>query len=98
MSKSSSKNLANNGPSPNTKTPLEGYEDLVFLKNIISSPNIHAGDYTYYDDKRYGANNFEENNVLYNYQPDRVKLVFGKLGQWFFCHKVRCAAFYGWPN
>jgi virginiamycin A acetyltransferase len=40
------KNLANNGPNPNNKTPLEGYEDLVFLKNIISSPNIQAGDYT----------------------------------------------------
>ncbi|HJK86167.1 MAG TPA: CatB-related O-acetyltransferase [Candidatus Megaira endosymbiont of Nemacystus decipiens] len=78
MSKNNSKNLANKGPNPNTKTPLDGYEDLVFLKNIISSPNIHVGDYTYYDDKRYGAKNFEENNVLYNYQPDRVKLVFGK--------------------
>ncbi len=31
-----------------------------------------------YNDKWYGAKNFEENNVLYNYQPDRVKLVFGK--------------------
>lgn len=78
MSKNNSKNLANKGPNPNTKTPLDGYEDLVFLKNIISSPNINAGDYTYYDDRRYGAKNFEENNVLYNYQPDRVKLVFGK--------------------
>ena len=32
MSKNSSKNLANKGPNPNTKTPLEGYEDLVFFK------------------------------------------------------------------
>ena len=31
MSKNSSKNLANKGPNPNTKTPLEGYEDLVFF-------------------------------------------------------------------
>lgn len=38
MSKMSSKNLTNQGPNPNTKTLLEGYEDLVFLKNIISSP------------------------------------------------------------
>lgn len=51
MSKNSSKNSVNNGPNPNTKIPLDGYEDLVFLKNIITSPNIHAGDYTYYDDR-----------------------------------------------
>jgi virginiamycin A acetyltransferase len=52
-------NLTNlRGPNLNTKTPLEGYEDLVFLKNIISSPNIQAGDYTYHDDRRYSAKNF----------------------------------------
>ena len=78
MSKNSSKNSVIDGPHPNTKTPLEGYEDLVFLKNIITSPNIHAGDYIYYDDRRYGAKTFEGNNLLYNYQPDRVKLILGK--------------------
>ena len=72
------KDSTNKWPGPNIKTLLEGYEDLVFLKNIISAPNIEAGDYTYHDDKRYGAHNFEENNVLYNYQTDRVKLIFGK--------------------
>ena len=68
----------NKGPNPHTKTPLEGYEDLVFLKHCVSAPNIEVGDYTYYDDGRHGASHFEQNNVLYNYQPDRVKLVFGK--------------------
>ena len=66
------------GPNPNIKTPIDGYDELVFLKNIIQAPNIHVGDFTYYDDNRYGAKNFEKYNVLYNYQPDRVKLVFGK--------------------
>lgn len=46
MNRNNLKNLAHNGPSPNTKTSLEGYKDLVFLKNIISSPNIQTGDYT----------------------------------------------------
>jgi len=40
MSKNSSKNLANKGPNLHSKTPLEGYEDLVFLKNIISSKHL----------------------------------------------------------
>ena len=72
------KNPSKNGPNPNILAPLDGYDELIFLKNIISAPNIHVGDYTYYDDMRYGAQNFEKNNVLYNHQPDRVKLVFGK--------------------
>lgn len=74
----SAKNSSPNGPNPHSKIPLDGYDDLVFLKNIISAPNIYVGDYTYYDDQRYGPQNFEKNNVLYNYQPDRVKLIFGK--------------------
>lgn len=42
MSENISNNLTNQGPNPDTKTPLEGYEELVFLKNITSSPNMHA--------------------------------------------------------
>lgn len=66
------------GPNPNEKYPLTGYDKLVFLKHFITAPNIIVGDYTYYDDRRYGAEKFEEYNVLYNYQHDRVKLIIGK--------------------
>lgn len=66
------------GPNPNELYPIPGYDKLIFLKNFVKSPNIIVGDYTYYDDRRYGADKFEENNVLYNYHPDRVKLIFGK--------------------
>jgi len=66
------------GPDPNSLYPLEGYEKLIFLKNYIKASNITVGDYTYFDDRRYGPENFEENNVLYNYEPFKVKLVIGK--------------------
>lgn len=66
------------GPNPNEQYPLKGYDKLVFLKHFITAPNIIVGDYTYYDDRRYGAEKFEEYNVLYNYQHDRVKLIIGK--------------------
>lgn len=66
------------GPDPRTLHPIDGYDKLVFLKNIIKSSNIIVGDYTYFDDRRYGADHFEEYNVLYNYNPSKVKLVIGK--------------------
>jgi len=35
-------------------------------------------DYTYFDDRRGTPEKFEENNVLYNYNLSKVKLVIGK--------------------
>jgi virginiamycin A acetyltransferase len=66
------------GPNPNSLYPIEGYDKLVFLKNFIKAKNIFVGDYTYYDDQRYGPNKFEEYNVLYNYDFSKVKLIIGK--------------------
>ena len=66
------------GPNPNSPHPLKDYESLVFLKNFVKAKNIFVGDYTYFDDRRYGADKFEENNVLYNYDFSKVKLVIGK--------------------
>lgn len=65
-------------PDPNTQYPLKGYDKLVFLKNFIKAPNIHVGDFTYYDDGRYGPEKFEEHNVLYNNDFEAVKLIIGK--------------------
>ena len=50
------------GPDPNQIYPLHPYNKLVFLKNFIKASNIHIGDYTYFDDKRHGPENFEEYN------------------------------------
>lgn len=48
------------------------------IKNIITAPNIFIGDYTYFDDRFADPHRFETYNVLYNYSPDKVKLVMGK--------------------
>lgn len=66
------------GPCPDQIYPLQNYQNLVFLKNLIKAPNIHVGDFTYYDDKHQRAEDFEENNVLYNYDFAKVKLIIGK--------------------
>jgi virginiamycin A acetyltransferase len=64
------------GPDPDLKTPIEGVEQVVFLKNIIKSPNIQVGDYTYLDDPK-GSADFES-NVLYHFPFIGDKLIIGK--------------------
>lgn len=66
------------GPEPHTRYPIEGYDKLIFLKNFIKSSNIFVGDYTYFDDRKNGPENFEVENVLYNYDFSKVKLIIGK--------------------
>lgn len=66
------------GPDPKTIYPRKDDEKLVFLKNFVKAQNIFVGDYTYFDDRRYGPDKFEEYNVLYNYDFSKVKLIIGK--------------------
>jgi len=66
------------GPNPDSPYPIKDYDKLVFLKNFIKASNIFVGDYTYFDDRRYGPDKFEEYNVLYNYDFSKVTLVIGK--------------------
>jgi virginiamycin A acetyltransferase len=35
------------------------------------------GDCTYFDDRRFGSDKFEETNVLYNYDFSKNRLVIG---------------------
>ncbi len=72
------------GPDPDKIHPLEHYPNLVFLKNIITRPNIEVGNYTYYDDTN-DAYNFEK-NVLYHFDFIGDKLIIGK-----FC-AIACGA------
>jgi virginiamycin A acetyltransferase len=65
-----------NGPDKNKTFPLEHYDRLCFLKNIIKNPNIIVGDYTYYDDFE-NVENFEK-NVRYHFDFIGDKLVIGK--------------------
>lgn len=64
------------GPNPSIPFPLQGYDRLCFLKNIITNPNIIVGDYTYYDDFE-DARNFEK-NVKYLFDFSGDKLIIGK--------------------
>lgn len=71
--------MANNmGPDPKTLYPIKDYNKLVFLKNYVKAKNIFVGEYTYFDDPKNGPEKFEEENVLYNYDFSKVKLVIGK--------------------
>ena len=65
-----------NIPDKNQKFPLEGYERLCFLKNMVKNPNIIVGDYTYYDDFE-NVENFEK-NVKYHFDFTGDKLIIGK--------------------
>lgn len=64
------------GPDKDQIFPLENYNRLCFLKNIIKNPNIIVGDYTYYDDFE-DVPNFE-NNVKYHFDFVGDKLIIGK--------------------
>ncbi len=63
-------------PNKNKKFPLENYNRLCFLKNIVKNPNIIVGDYTYYDDFE-TIDNFEK-NVKYLFDFTGDKLIIGK--------------------
>ena len=65
-----------NIPDKDSKFPLENYDRLCFLKNIINNPNIEVGDYTYYDDFD-NVENFEK-NVKYHFDFIGDKLIIGK--------------------
>lgn len=65
-----------NIPDKNTIFPLKDYKKMVYIKNIVTSKNIIAGDYSYYDDETNGYN-FEQ-NVLYHFDFIGDKLIIGK--------------------
>lgn len=65
-----------NIPDPNVIFPNE-YKTSCFIKNVIKAPNIIVGDYTYYDDTGH-PENFEANNILFNYPEFGDRLIIGK--------------------
>ncbi len=56
--------------------PINDFNKLCFLKNIIQNPNIIVGDYTYYHDFE-DVYNFEK-NVKYHFDFEGDKLIIGK--------------------
>jgi virginiamycin A acetyltransferase len=68
-----------NYPDANILYPIPGVTRICFLKNIIKSPQIIVGDYTYYDDPE-DIYNFEK-NVLYLFEFMQDRLIIGKFCQ-----------------
>ena len=66
--------------------PRTGDRETVYLKNVVTDPNIMVGDWTMYNDFVNDPRQFERNNVLYHYPVNRDRLVIGK-----FC-SVACGA------
>lgn len=66
--------------------PRSEDKQIVYLKNVITNPNIEVGDFTFYNDFVNDPKDFEKNNVLYHYPINRDKLIIGK-----FC-SIACGA------
>ena len=58
--------------------PRTGDRQTVYLKAVITDPNISVGDYTMYNDFVKDPVLFEENNVLYHYPINHDRLIIGK--------------------
>lgn len=60
--------------------------ETVYLKGVITNPNIVVGDYTMYNDFAADPTQFEKNNVLYHYPINNDRLIIGR-----FC-SIACGA------
>lgn len=58
--------------------PRTGDTQTVYLKNVITRPNIEVGEYTIYNDFKQDPRDFEKNNVLYHYPINGDRLTIGK--------------------
>lgn len=66
--------------------PRTGDKETIYLKHVITNPNIMVGDFTMYNDFVNDPTLFEKNNVLYHYPINHDKLRIGK-----FC-SIACGA------
>lgn len=67
-------------------SPRSGDTQTVYLKSVITHPNIEVGDFTIYNDFVNDPREFEKNNVLYHYPINHDRLIIGK-----FC-SIACGA------
>ena len=59
--------------------PGSGDNQTIYLKNVITNPNIEVGDFTIYNDFVNNPKDFEKNNVLYHYPINNDKLLIRKI-------------------
>lgn len=69
-----------------TVFPRSFEKQTVYLKNVVTDPNISIGNYTIYNDFVNDPTEFEKNNVLYHYPINHDRLIVGK-----FC-SIACGA------
>ena len=70
----------------NTVYPRTGDRETVYLRAVVTNPNISVGEDTIYNDFVRDPTEFERNNVLYHYPINGDRLVIGK-----FC-SIACGA------
>lgn len=58
--------------------PRTGDRETVYLKHVVTNPNIQIGEYTMYNDFVHDPRQFEKNNVLYHYPINGDTLRIGK--------------------
>ena len=66
--------------------PRTGDKETIYLKDVITDPNITIGEFTMYNDFVNDPTLFEKNNVLYHYPINHDRLIIGK-----FC-SIACGA------
>ena len=71
---------------PSVIYPRRNDPETVYLKNVITDPNITVGEFTMYNDFVNDPRQFAKNNVLYHYPVNRDRLMMGK-----FC-SIACGA------
>ncbi len=65
------------GPDPRAVHPVPAHQRIVFLRNVVTAPNVEIGEYTYYDDPD-AALLFDTRNILHHYEFLGDKLVIGR--------------------
>jgi len=73
-------------PHPDAVYPRPGDSQTVYLKNVVTRPNISVGEYSFYNDSLHDPREFQDRNVLYHYPVNRDRLVIGR-----FC-SIACGA------
>ena len=66
--------------------PRTGDRQTIYLRPVITDPNITVGEYTMYNDFVHDPADFQTNNVLYHYPVNGDRLTIGK-----FC-SIACGA------
>ena len=73
-------------PDANKIYPRMNDNTICYLKNIVKSPNVIIGDFTFYNDFVDDPKDFERRHVLYHYPINHDRLIIGK-----FC-SIACGA------